>query len=61
MAIETHLLDLPRDVRRERVRLRNQGSATYTVEVDAAMFDWAEGYYEPLDASELAHARVIRD
>ena len=59
--IEAHVLDVPREVRRERVRLRNQGSATYTVEVDGAMFDWAEGYYEPLDESELAHAHVIRD
>jgi hypothetical protein len=24
------------------------------------MFDWAEGYYEPLDASELDGAHVIR-
>jgi predicted kinase len=59
-AIETHVLEVPREVRRERVRLRNQGSATYTVEVDDAMFDWAEGYYEPLDDRELARAHVIR-
>jgi predicted kinase len=57
--VETHVLEVPREVRRERVRLRNQGSATYTVEVDDAMFDWAEGYYEPLDADELAHAHLI--
>ena len=56
--VELHVLDVPRDVRRERVRLRNQGSATYTVEVDDAMFEWAEAYYEPLDDAELAH--VIR-
>jgi predicted kinase len=59
--IEMHVLDVPREVRRERVRLRNQGSATYTVEVDDAMFDWAEDYYEPLDDGELAQAHVIRD
>jgi predicted kinase len=58
--IEAYVLDVPREVRRERVRLRNRGSATYTVEVDAAMFDWAEGYYEPPDESELAHAHVVR-
>ena len=58
--VQVHLLDVPREVRRERVRLRNQGSATYTVEVDDAMFDWAEGYYEPLTDEELHHARVIR-
>ena len=53
LTIQTHVLDVPREVRRERVRRRNQGSATYTVEVDDAMFDWAEGYYEPLDGDEL--------
>jgi predicted kinase len=57
--IETHVLDVPREVRRERVRLRNQGSATFTVEVDDAMFDWAEGYYEPLTDDELRGAHVI--
>jgi predicted kinase len=57
--VETHVLEAPREVRRERVRLRNQRSATYTIEVDDAMFDWAESYYEPLDATELDGAHVI--
>ncbi len=57
---EAHVLEVSREVRRERVRLRNQGSGTLTVQVDDAMFDWAESYYEPLDASELAEAHVIR-
>jgi len=60
VAVELHLLDVPREVRRERVRRRNQGSATYTIEVDDAMFDWAEDYYEPLDDAERAGADVIR-
>ncbi len=59
-AVETHVLEVPREVRRERVRRRNQGSATLTVEVDDAMFDWAEGYYEALDDTELAQAHVLR-
>ena len=58
--LETHVLEVPREVRRDRVRLRNQGSATYTVAVDDAMFDWAENYYETLDERELAQAHVIR-
>lgn len=53
VAIEVHLLEVPREVRRERVRARNRGSATYTVGVDDAMFDWAESYYEPPSADEL--------
>jgi len=60
IALETHVLDVPREIRRDRVRLRNRGSSTYSVEVDEAMFEWAEGYYEPLDSDELAHAHVIR-
>ncbi|MBZ0237130.1 MAG: ATP-binding protein [Deltaproteobacteria bacterium] len=58
--IEVHVLEVPQDVRRERVRARNRGSATLTVEVEDAMFDWAEGYYEPPAGDELAGARVIR-
>jgi predicted kinase len=60
LAVQLHVLDVARETRRERVRLRNQGSPTYTVEVDDAMFDWAESYYEPLDEAELAQAHVIR-
>jgi predicted kinase len=59
-ALEIHVLEVPREVRRERVRQRNRGGANLTVEVDDAMFDWAEGYYEPLDDAELAGAHVIR-
>ena len=55
-----HVLDVPREVRRERVRVRNQGSATLTVEVDDAMFDWAEDYYEPLGDDELRGAHIVR-
>ena len=55
-----HVLEVPPEVRRQRVRARNQGSATFTIEVDDAMFDWAEAYYEPLGEDELRGARVIR-
>lgn len=55
-----HVLDVPREVRRERVRARNRGSATFTVEVDDATFDWSEAYYEPLGEDELRGARVVR-
>lgn len=58
-ALEVHVLDVPQDVRRDRVRARNRGSATLSVEVDDAMFNWAESHYEPLGADELAGARVI--
>jgi predicted kinase len=50
--LKTHVMDVPRDVRRERVRERNRGSATFSIEVDDATFDWAESYYEPLGDDE---------
>jgi predicted kinase len=58
--VTVHVLDVPREVRRERVRARNRGSATLTVEVDDAMFDWAEDYYEPLGEDELLGAHIVR-
>ncbi len=57
--LQLHVLDTPRDVRRERVRARNRGSATYTVEVDDAMFEWAESYYEPLGEDERRGPVVV--
>ncbi len=59
IAVQVHHLVAPRELRRDRVRARNRGSVTYTVEVDDAMFDWAEGYYEPLAEDELAGAITI--
>jgi predicted kinase len=60
VVVAIHVFEVPREVRRERVRARNRGSATLSVEVDDAMFDWAESYYEPLDADELEEAHVVR-
>lgn len=58
--VAVHVLEVPREVRRERVRARNLGSATLTIDVDDATFDWAEAYYEPLDEDELRGAHIIR-
>lgn len=54
------MLDVPRAVRLERVRARNRGSATLTVEVDDATFAWAESYYEEVADDELRGARVLQ-
>ncbi|HEY5936834.1 MAG TPA: AAA family ATPase [Kofleriaceae bacterium] len=51
-AIAVHVVEAPIEVRRERVRARNRGSATFTVEVDDAMFDWAEQYFEDIADDE---------
>jgi predicted kinase len=55
----THVVDAPADVRRERVRARNRGSATLTIEVDDATFEWAERYFEPLGDDELQGAVIV--
>jgi predicted kinase len=57
--VVVHSVGAPREVRRERVRQRNRGSTTYTVDVDDAMFDWSEGYYEVLDDDELRGAVIV--
>jgi predicted kinase len=54
--VVVHSVGAPPEVRRERVRARNRGGANLTVEVDDAMFDWAEGYYELLADDELRGA-----
>ena len=54
-----HVVDAPAEVRRARVRERNRGSETFTVEVDDAMFDWAEHYFEPLGDDEQQGAVIV--
>lgn len=53
-SIVVHALTAPVDVRRARVRARNAGAPT--VHVDDAMFEWAEGFFEPLADDELVGA-----
>ncbi|NMV36417.1 AAA family ATPase [Ralstonia insidiosa] len=49
-----HVLDAPRDVRRERVRTRNrEKGATFAMEVPDAFFEMASDRWEPLDDLEL--------
>lgn len=57
--VAVHAIDAPVEVRRQRVRDRNRGSATHTVDVDDATFDWAEAYFEPFGEDELRNAIVV--
>ncbi len=57
--MRVHVVDAPVEVRRERVRARNRGSATFTIEVDDATFDWAERYFEPLGDDETRGAVIV--
>jgi predicted kinase len=48
-----YVLDAPRDVRRERVRKRNQEKGpTYAMDVPEAFFDMASDRWEPIDEIE---------
>ena len=55
-----HLIDAPRDVRRERVLGRNRDrGATFSVEVPPAFFELASDLWEPPDEGERERYRVV--
>ena len=57
---ELHFLDVPVDVRRKRVQARNLSrSGTFSFEVDDAMFDWMESYFERPSGDEIRGALVV--
>jgi hypothetical protein len=48
-----HLLDAPRDVRRERMRQRNRDQGpTYAMEVPDVFFELASDHWEPINLIE---------
>ena len=54
-----HIVDAPPEVRRERVRARNRGGDTHTIDVDDGTFDWAEAYFDPLGDDEVRGAVIV--
>ena len=58
---ETHYLDAPQDIRRERVAKRNaeKDPAVYSFDVTNMMFDFMEPRFEKPDATELEHGNHI--
>lgn len=61
-SVKMHYLDVPRDVRRARVHVRNaQRTGTYAFDVSDAMFDWMEQYFEPPSDDELYGAMIVCD
>jgi predicted kinase len=55
-----HVLDAPRDIRRERVRRRNaERGATFSMVVPDAIFELASDAWEPPDADELQDRRIV--
>lgn len=58
---QLYYLDIPVEVRRERVKFRNENKAeTFQIEVSEEIFDWMENFFEPPQAKELAGAVVIK-
>jgi predicted kinase len=54
-----HVLDAPRDVRRERVVRRNeQRGDTFSMVVPLEVFEFASDAWEPLDDDEHGHRKV---
>lgn len=61
-SIKMHYLDVPRETRRARVRARSvQRTGTYAFEVDDAMFDWMEQWFELPSDDELYGAMIVCD
>lgn len=63
VGLTVHLLDAPRDVRRERVLLRNQRrGVTFSMDVPLDVFELASDLWEPIEPDEQAalDLRVVR-
>ncbi len=59
IAYEVHVLDVPREVRRERVQRRNtEQGVTFSMVVPEAIFEMASDLWEPPDEAELKNPSV---
>jgi predicted kinase len=58
-ALQIHVLDVPRETRRNRVRVRNaQQGATFQMEVSDEIFELADGAWQAPDAIERSERRI---
>lgn len=56
-----HVVDAPREIRRERVEARNlSGGPTFSAVVPPALFELASDFWEPLEADEWPEGDVHR-
>jgi predicted kinase len=56
LSVAVHFVDVPREVRWQRVEQRNHTKAdTFAMEVDRGMFDFMEGMWEPPATDEWQH------
>lgn len=59
LALTVHLVDAPRDVRRERVARRNDSSGDYVQVVPMEFFERASDAWEPPSEAERAAVQMI--
>lgn len=59
LVFRIHLLDAPRDVRRERVAQRNQTAQLFTQIVPPALFEVASDAWQPPSEAECTDWNVI--
>jgi hypothetical protein len=60
LAIDSHYVTAPHDLRRRRVLARNQEkSATFAFEVTPMMFDFMENEFEPATQAELENCNLV--
>ncbi len=59
---EVHYLDVPPQIRKQRVKTRNQerDPAVFAFEVTDAMFDFMESRFEIPDENELKHGIIVK-
>ncbi len=60
ISYELHFLDVPRDIRWERVSNRNNSLDNRSINVSRENFDWMESYFEPPTEEEQKENRVLR-
>lgn len=59
--IETHLIEVVKDIRWQRVEMRNKEKGeTFSLEVTSEMFEFCEGLYEYPDEDEMVNCKIIR-
>ena len=57
---QLHYLDIPADIRWQRVKARNQSQGeTFQFEVTRETFDWMEKHFEAPEAEELSEATIV--
>ncbi|APG64309.1 Zeta toxin [Tenacibaculum todarodis] len=60
--VKTHFLDIPKEIRKERVVKRNlEKGATFEFEVSEDNFEFMENWFETLTETELLNAVIIEE